>query len=476
MPRPINTKVLKSRWVYKIKDESSINPIFKSRFIAKGFEQLYGLNYIETYASVIKQIAWKLVFALAMLNNLIIFKADMVSAFTQGYIDALLYLEQPDGYINPKYPDYVYRLSKALYGLKQSARIWFFTLKPKLLKLGFKVLSTEACLFINNTTKVIICLYVDDLAILAPNKAIFNDFIKSISIDFKIKNLGVIKDYLGIDINLNIDKGFIKLSQETYINKVLNKFNLQDAKIKSTPMDSNIKLEPSKEQANKEDIKLFQMLIGSLLYIMLGTRVDIAFAVIKLARYASNPNKTHFTALKRVFKYLKGTKDYGITYYKNNNHFISGYCDADYAGDIASAKSTTGYLILLAGGIISWKSKLQSIIAQSTTEAEYIAVNAVIKEAVYIKALLEELSYYKQNKFPIYTDNNGALLLAKNPIFHERTKHIAVKYHYIRDLIIKGIIDLNYIPSKDQKADGLTKPLDRTKFNEFLVQIGLKAN
>ena len=476
VPRPLNIKVLKSRWVYKIKDIDPINPIFKSRFVAKGFEQLYGLNYIETYASVIKQIAWKLVFALAMLNNLIIFKADIVSAFTQGYIDALLYLEQPDGYINPKYPDYVYRLSKALYGLKQSARIWFFTLKPKLLKLGFKVLSTEACLFINNTTKVIICLYVDDLAILAPNKAIFNDFIKSISIDFKIKNLGVIKDYLGIDINLNIDKGFIKLSQETYINKVLNKFNLQDAKIKSTPMDSNIKLEPSKEQANKEDIKLFQMLIGSLLYIMLGTRVDIAFAVIKLARYASNPNKTHFTALKRVFKYLKGTKDYGITYYKNNNHFISGYCDADYAGDIVSAKSTTGYLILLAGGIISWKSKLQSIIAQSTTEAEYIAINAVIKEAVYIKALLEELGYYKQNKFPIYTDNNGALLLAKNPIFHERTKHIAVKYHYIRDLIIKGIIDLNYIPSKDQKADGLTKPLDRTKFNEFLVQIGLKAN
>ncbi len=159
-------------------------------------------------------------------------------------------------------------------------------------------------------------------------------------------------------------------------------------------MDSNIKLEPNKEQANKEDIKLFQMLIGSLLYIMLGTRVDIAFAVIKLARFASNPNKIHFTAVKRVYKYLKGTIDYGITYYKNSNRYISGYCDADYAGDLANAKSTSGYIILLAGGIISWKSKLQSIIAQSTTEAEYIAINAVIKEAVYIKALLEELGFY----------------------------------------------------------------------------------
>ena len=181
----------------------------------------------------------------------------MVSAFTQGNIDALLYLEQPEGFIDPKYPNYVYKLNKALYGLKQSARIWFYTLKPKLLKLGFIVLNSETCLFINKDTKVIICLYVDDLAILAPSEAIFNDFINSISKDFKIKNLKVIKDYLGIDIDFNIDKGFIKLSQVTYINKILNKFNLQDAKIKPTPMDSNIKLEPNKEQANKEDIKLF---------------------------------------------------------------------------------------------------------------------------------------------------------------------------------------------------------------------------
>ncbi len=263
----------------------------------------------------------------------------------------------------------------------------------------------------------------------------------------------------------------MRLNQATYINKVLDKFNLKDAKMQPTPMDSNIKLEPNKEQANKEDIKLFQMLIGSLLYIILGTRLDIAFSVIKLARYASNPSRVHFTAIKRIYRYLKGTINYGITYYKDSSNFISGYCDADYAGDILSAKSTTGYIILLAGGPISWRSKLQSIIAQSTTEAEYIAINAVTKEAVYIKALLEELGYYKQNKFPIYTDNNGALLLAKNPIFHERTKYIAVKYHYIRELIIKGIIDLNYIPSKDQKADGLIKPLDKAKFNSFLGYI-----
>ena len=136
----------------------------------------------------------------------------MISAFTQRNIDALLYLEQPEGFININYLDYILLLNKVLYRLKQLARIWFYTLKPKLLKLGFKSLNSEACLFINNNTKVIICLYIDDLAILAPNNIIFNDFIKSISQDFKIKNLGVIKDYLSIDINFNINKGFIKLS------------------------------------------------------------------------------------------------------------------------------------------------------------------------------------------------------------------------------------------------------------------------
>ena len=196
----------------------------------------------------------------------------------------------------------------------------------------------------------------------------------------------------------------------------------------------------------------------------MATRPDIAYSTILLARYASNPNLEH----KNIFKYLSKTKDLGIIYTRKDNGYISGYCDADYAGDIATAKSTNGYIFYLAKGPIMWKSKLQSIIAQSTTEAEYIAINIASKEAVYIKSLLQELGYYKQKKLPLYTDNNGALLLAKNPIFHEWTKHIAVKYHYIRDLINKGILDLIYIPTNVQKADGFTKALDKVKFKEFI--------
>ena len=241
-----------------------------------------------------------------------------------------------------------------------------------------------------------------------------------------------------------------------------------------TPIDSKVKLEPNKNQATKDIIKLFQGIIGSLLYITLGTRPDIAYSIIKLARFASNPSLEHMTAVKRVLRYLKATKDYCIIYSNNTSSspYISGYCDTDYAGDISTAKSTLGWIFYIAGGPISWKSKLQSIIAQSTTEAEYIAINSATKEAVFIKQLMTELDIYNQAKFPVYTDNNGALALAKNPVFYKRTKHIAVKYHYIRQLIEEGTIDLVYINTKDQKSDGLTKPLDKTKFKEFLVQLG----
>ncbi len=244
-------------------------------------------------------------------------------------------------------------------------------------------------------------------------------------------------------------------------------------------MDPKVKLEPELvNQASKSNINLYQQMVGSLLYITLGTRPDIAYAVIKLSRFTSNPNEIHFTAVKRVFKYLKTTIKYGITYSNKfiNNKFITGYCDADYAGDLYTAKSTSGYIFLLAGGPISWKSKLQPVIAQSTTEAEYVVISTAAKEAVFIISLLKELNYYNQAKFPLFTDNNGALLLAKNPVFHERTKHINVKYHYIRDLINKGIINLIYISTHDQKADGLTKPLERIKFNKFLMHLGFISN
>lgn len=302
-------------------------------------------------------------------------------------------------------------------------------------------------------------------------------FTKDLKQFFNLKELGLIKDYLGIEINYDLEGQTLKLYQTKYIDKLLARFNMKDANTCTTPMDNRVKFEINNSQASKGDIKWFQAAIGGLLFLMLATRPDIAYCVITLARYASNPSIEHIMAVKRVFRYLKGTRYLGIVYSKQkklNDLNIIGYCDADYAGDIASAKSTSGYIFYIANAPFMWKSKLQSIIAQSSTESEYIAINLAAKEAVFIINLMTELGFYKEGyKLPIYTDNSGALQLAKNPVFHERTKHIAVRYHYIRDLINNGIIELIYIPTEDQKADGLTKPLGRKLFKGYLEHLGL---
>jgi hypothetical protein len=477
VPRPKEVKVLNARWVYKLKDFYKDYYEFKARFVAKGFEQLYGIDYIDTFAGVIKGLAWRLIFALAVQKGWPIYKIDMIGAFIQGEIDNNIYLNQPEGYINENKPNYVFKLNKALYGLKQSARIWYNTLKEVLInKLGFRCLSSENSVFINDKTGIIITVYVDDLAIVGPNEEVIKEFITLIKTYFDIKNLGPIKDYLGIEVNYDIKNKRMKLHQTKYINKMLNKFKFDNINPSKTPMDSSAKYEPNAGQASKEDIKLFQQFIGSLLFLALATRCDICYATIRLARYASNPSEIHFRAVKRIFRYLKGTSELGIIYYNSPEAFIQGYCDADYAGDLASAKSTSGYIIFIAGGPFMWKSKLQSIIAQSTTEAEYIAINLAAKELAYIRILLKELglaSYDPNIKLPLYTDNQGALQLAKNPIYHERTKHIAVKYHYIRDLINKRILDLIWVPTVDQKADGFTKALNYNTYTAFITQLGL---
>jgi len=237
----------------------------------------------------------------------------MVSAFTQGPIKNNLYIFQPEGYIDPESKDSIYKLNKALYSLKQSARIWLDTLKEVLIyELKFKSLLSENTIFYNKELNIIICLYVDDLAIIGPNKETITSFIKTLKGYFDLKDLGLIKDYLGVEIDYNPKDRSIKLYQTKYINKMLKRFNMEDSNPCYTPMDNKIKLEPNKLEANIEEIKWYQAAIGSLLFLMLATRLDLAYSIIKLARYASNPSPIHANAVKRVFRYLKGSIDLGI--------------------------------------------------------------------------------------------------------------------------------------------------------------------
>lgn len=241
----------------------------------------------------------------------------------------------------------------------------------------------------------------------------------------------------------------------------------------NTPIESGFIRKKYTGISTEKDIKWYQQAIGSLLYAALLTRPDIACAINILGRYASNPGPDHIQAVKRVFRYLNGNPDYRITYTGNTptSSYIKGYTDSDYAGDKEEYKSTTGYIFYLANGPISYTSKIQPITVQSTTEAEYIALSKAAKEATYIKALTEELSFYKQDNIPLYSDNSGAIQLAKNPTFHERSKHIGIRYHFIRQKHADNTISIHYISTKDQKADGFTKPLSNSRFKDFIKLI-----
>jgi phosphopantetheinyl transferase (holo-ACP synthase) len=311
---------------------------------------------------------------------------------------------------------------------------------------------------------------VDNIAITGPDNDYISEIISKLSKRFAITDLGPITSYLGVEIKRTTDYKTTILSQKDYIIKVLKKFKMDKSNSVSTPIDIGFIRQKYDKTSSNEDTKWYQQAIGSLLYAALLTRPDIAYATSMLGRYASNPGPEHIKAVKRVFRYLKGSLNYSITYSGDTKTslYITGYTDADYAGDKDEYKSTTGYIFYLANGPISYKSKLQPITAQSTTEAEYIALANATKEATYIKALITELGLYKQSNIPIYSDNNGAIQLAKNPAYHERSKHINVRYHLIRQKLADNTISIHYIPTKDQKADGLTKPLSKTRFKEFI--------
>lgn len=250
---------------------------------------------------------------------------------------------------------------------------------------------------------------------------------------------------------------------------------MSEAKSVMTPMEPGSYLMKAKDAADTQLIRRYQCAIGSLMYAMTQTRPDIAYAVSTLSQFAHNPDETHWKALKRVFRYIRGTLDVTIKYKSDTSGRLQllGYSDSDWGGDLETRKSTSGYVFQLANGPVSWCSKRQKTVALSSCEAEYMALTETTKEAVWMRGLLQELGLKGFNSVAIRMDNQGAMALAKNPEFHARTKHIDIRHHYIREVESRGLIHLNYVPTADMAADGLTKPLSTVKFLRFIDLIGL---
>jgi transposase InsO family protein len=474
VPRPQGKKVVGSKWVFRQKrgPDGTIQK-YKARVVAQGFTQVEGVDYDETFAPVAKLSSLRAILALAAELNWEVHQMDVKSAYLNGVLEEEIFMEPPPGFDVPD--GMVLRLIKAVYGTKQGGRVWYKNVKAELEKMGYTRTEADHAVFVRFLDNVvsIIVLYVDDFTLVCRDiSLILGDKEKLMEV-YDMTDLGEIAWILGIHVTRDREAGRITLSQQRYIEEILERFGKSDVRPISTPALAN---EHFKKLTSAEvDVKSYQRALGALMYPMLGTRPDLAYAVGALGRHAATPGEEHERALDRVFRYLQATKDWCLVYQRGtpDGQILSGFVDADWANERSDRSSTSGYVYKLAGGAISWSSKKQSSIALSSAEAEYIAGAHAAKEAIWLRRLLTELRLLDYDPTIIHMDSQSAMAIAKNPQFHDRTKHIDVRYHFLRSKVEEEEIELEYVPTGDQVADALTKALNREKHTRFAKEMGV---
>ncbi|PNX86396.1 putative LRR receptor-like protein kinase, partial [Trifolium pratense] len=413
----------KQEWVYKTKlnPDGSIQK-HKARLVAKGYSQQPGVDYNETFAPVARLDTIRALIALSAQKGWSIYQLDVKSAFLNGILEEEIYVEQPQGFVVKGNEDKVLRLRKALYGLKQAPRAWYSRIDQYFMDRGFRRSKSEPTLYIKTQGQydtLIVSLYVDDLIYTGNNITLINGFKEDMMKTFEMTDLGLMNYFLGIEMQ--------------------------------------------KDDGSPEaDASRYRSLIGSLLYLT-ATRPDIMYATSLLSRFMQKPSQIHFGAGKRILRYLQGTKEYGMWYKSIGNSKLLGYTDSDWAGSLDDMKSTSGYAFSLGSGFFSWASKKQATVAQSTAEAEYVAAAEATSQSIWLRRILGDMGEQVDEPTIIYCDNKSAIAMANNPVHHHRTKHIAIKYHFIREANTTKQIQLEYCTTEEQIADIFTKALPRAR-------------
>ena len=381
-------------------------------------------------------------------------------------------MQQPPGYAVGG-SNKACHLRTTLYGLKQSPRAWYSNLRSQLEAIGFKASSADPGLFIMKTdcgAWTYVLIHVDDILIAGPTEGVVMVKNKLAEV-FKIKDMGESSFYLGMDIIRDRAMKTLLLTQKRYVADLMDKFSSSQAKPKKVPLSPATKLTKAGEPMDQTDVS-YSEIIGSLMYLSVCTRPDVSQSVGALARYMANPTEDHLAAAKHVLAYISGTRDFGLFYGGTDLLEIQGYADSDFAGDTDTRRSTTGYAFRLNGAVISWQSRLQPTVAQSTTEAEYMAAGAAVKEALWLRKLLPEFGMML-GPVPIYGDNQAAIKLLRNPISCVRTKHIDVVHHFARERVARSEVTFTYISTEEMVADVLTKILPRGKFEQCRLGLGV---
>ena len=463
----INTK-----WVFKCKkDDKGVVVRNKARLVVQGFNQEEGIDYTEVYAPVARLEAIRLFLAFAAHMRIKVYQLDVKSAFLYGKLHETVYVSQPPGFEAPGLDNKVYLLDKALYGLHQAPRAWYETLSKHLLEHGFSRGANDSTLFIlkKGGDFLIVQIYVDDIIFGSSNEELCREFEKVMKSKFEMSAMGELSFFLGLQVSQ--EKTGTYVHQTKYVHEILKRFGLEDSLPYDTPLPTNLKLSPDDEKDPEVDPTLYRAMIGSLMYLT-ASRPDIMFSVCLCARYQSTPKESHLKAVKRIFRYLKGTPKLGLWYPAEGGLDLMAYADADFGGCRMNRKSTSGGAQLLGNRLVSWQCKKQVAVSLSTCEAEYIAASSCCAQVLWIQ---QQMRDYGLNftRTPILVDNNSAISITNNPVNHSRTKHIDVRHHFIRDCAEKGLIEVVRVDTLDNLADLFTKTFDRARFENLVRMIGM---
>ncbi|KAJ9544644.1 hypothetical protein OSB04_024351 [Centaurea solstitialis] len=456
--RPWGKTIIGLKWILRNKtDENNLIIRNKARLVAKGYRQQEGIDYDETYAPVARIEAIRIFLAYAAHKNMTVYQMDVKCAFLNGVLQEEVYVEQPEGFVDSRFPNHVYVLDKALYGLKQAPRAWYETLTDYLLGVGYKKGTIDPTLFLKKSGKdlIIVQIYVDDIIFASTKPEMCQEFENTMKSQFKMSMMGELTFFLGLQVRQCPDGIFI--NQAKYVQDLLKRFDFGGSNSAATPMPKNFQL--SADTSGKPvDQKTYRAIIGSLLYLT-SSRPDIVFSTGVCARFQCDPRDSHLSAVKRILRYLKGTPDFGLWYPKDSGFELIAYTDSDHAGCKLNRKSTSGACQFLGDKLVSWSSRKQTCVSLSTAEAEYVAAACCCSQVLWMKTQLADFGY-TMHRIPIYCDSKSAIQITANPVQHSRTKHIDIRYHFIKDHVEKGNIELYFVESDYQLADLFTKPFD----------------
>ncbi|KAJ9565585.1 hypothetical protein OSB04_001551 [Centaurea solstitialis] len=460
---PESKSVIDTKWLFKNKrDANNIIVRNKARLVAKGYRQQEGIDYDETFAPVARLEAIRMFLAYAAYKDFTVFQMDVKTAFLYGHLKEEVYVAQPEGFVDKEHPDYVYVLDKALYGLKQAPRAWYEELSKHLLSKGFKKGSIDSTLFLMKEGEhiVIIQIYVDDIIFGSTSRELCKKFETVMTEEFKMSMMGEINFFLGLQVRQFSDGIFI--NQSKYIFDLLKKYDMSGCHSIGTPMATGNSIGPDHE-GKDVDLRNYRSMVGSLMYLT-ASRPDIMFATCVCARYQAKPKESHLAA---------GTPYYGIWYPKGLGFELQAYTDADYGGCNMDWKSTSGHLQFLGNKLVSWASKKQQCVSTSTAESEYVAAASCCSQVLWMQSQLRDYGL-EYKKIPIYCDSKSAIAISANPVQHSKTKHIDIRYHFLKDNVEKENIELYFVNIEYQLADLFTKALDEKRFKFLISRLAME--